>query len=128
MFKNHLRDKIVPTPEAESARLLSNLIDSISISKEGMCQSERGFGVDTREEMRMEKNTLAACFPGVQRGKALTCYVGVSGPLADKSLKGRWTIWPSEWMPAFVGANRSSPQTPEHNRPLLECSVGMRMY
>jgi hypothetical protein len=27
-----------------------------------------------------------------------------------------------------VGANRSSPQTPEHNRPLLECSVGMRMY
>lgn len=45
-----------------------NLIDFINISKERMCQSERGFD---GEGPRMKRRALAVRFPGVQRERVL---------------------------------------------------------
>lgn len=76
-----------PTPEAE-CKHSSNLIDHISMSKERMCQSERGFGVDWQKRQEIGWEHFGSRLPAVQRGKALTHQYVHRGRLADAPLMG----------------------------------------
>lgn len=75
-----LQRQNVPHTNCRESKTAGNLIDFINISKEGMCQSERGFG---GEGLKRERGTRAVRFPGAQRRKALTS-------------DGQHSIWPSE--------------------------------
>lgn len=69
--------------QRKTAGNLGTLIDFINMSKERMCQSERGF---EGEGPRMKRRALAVRFPGVQRERVLTSPQSIwpssSGPLS----------------------------------------------